>query len=246
MLLRSKSVVVTGGARGIGAEIVLGCLREGATVRYIDFDESPLHDRMRRAAAVGAEVTFHAGDITDEPTVVELAKDLCARGGGVDVLVNNAGITRDGLAMRMGLEQWETVLKVNLTGAFLMSREISRHLLKKRAGSIINISSVVGLVGNAGQTNYSASKAGLIGLTMRLAREVAPRGVRVNAIAPGYIETEMTARMSDAQKEAFLSQIPLRRGGEPADVAKAVLFLASNLSSYLTGQTIRVDGGMVM
>ncbi|CAD7836870.1 3-oxoacyl-[acyl-carrier protein] reductase [Olavius algarvensis spirochete endosymbiont] len=244
MLLEGKKVLVTGGAQGIGKEIIMKCLREGASVHYCDFNESPFKAEMERA---GREpVIFHSADITVEEKVVALVKKVCAD-GKLDVLVNNAGITRDGMVFRMPLEQWESVIKVNLTGAFLVAREVSAFMaLKQKSGSIINMVSVVGQMGNAGQTNYSASKAGLIGFTKSLAKETAKRHVRVNAVAPGFIATAMTDKLSDEVKTEYAKAIPLGRMGVAEDVANTVLYLASDLSSYVTGQVIRVDGGLVM
>ncbi len=246
MLLEGKVVLVTGGARGIGKEIIMKCLSEGASVHYCDFEEGPFKGDMDAAAKGGAGVTFHSANITDEEQVKALIKDI-TDAGPLDVVVNNAGITRDGLVFRMPLDQWESVIKVNLTGAFLVSREASAFMaLKQKSGSIINMASVVGQMGNAGQTNYSASKAGLIGFTKSLAKETAKRNVRVNAVAPGFIETAMTEKLTDDVKADYAKAIPLGRMGSPEDIANTVLFLASDLSSYITGQVIRVDGGLVM
>lgn len=246
MLLEGKVVLVTGGARGIGKEIIMKCLSEGASIHYCDLEEGPFKKEMDAAAKSGASVTFHSANITEEDQVKALIRDITGA-GPLDVVVNNAGITRDGLVFRMPLDQWESVLKVNLTGAFLVSREASAFMaLKQKSGSIINMASVVGQMGNAGQTNYSASKAGLIGFTKSLAKETAKRNVRVNAVAPGFIETAMTEKLTDEVKAEYANAIPLGRMGGPEDIANAVLFLACDLSSYITGQVIRVDGGLVM
>ena len=246
MLLKGKKILITGGAQGIGKEIVMCCLAEGASIHYCDFNEGPHKAEMDAAAVDGATVTFHSANITDEAQVVAMVKAVTAD-GKLDVLVNNAGITRDGMVFRMPLDQWESVLKVNLTGSFLVSREVSAFMaLKQKSGSIINMASIVGQMGNAGQTNYSASKAGLIGFTKSLAKETAKRNVRVNAIAPGFIETAMTDKLSAEVKTEYAKAIPLGRMGSPKDIANAVIYLASDLSSYVTGQVIRVDGGMVM
>jgi len=246
MLLEGKNVLVTGGARGIGKEIIMKCLAEGASIHYCDLEEGP-HKREMDAACLGdATVTFYSANITDEDQVKGLIKDITAA-GSLDVVVNNAGITRDGMVFRMPLDQWESVLKVNLTGAFLVSREASAFMaLKQKSGSIVNMASVVGQMGNAGQTNYSASKAGLIGFTKSLAKETAKRNVRVNAVAPGFIETAMTDKLTPEVKAEYAKAIPLGRMGHPEDIANAVLFLACDLASYITGQVIRVDGGLVM
>jgi 3-oxoacyl-[acyl-carrier protein] reductase len=246
MLLEGKKVLVTGGARGIGKEIIMKCLEEGASVHYCDFNEGPHKAEMDAAAKNGATVTFHSANITDEEQVKAMVKDITAD-GKLDVLVNNAGITRDGMVFRMPLDQWEQVIKVNLTGSFLVAREVSAFMaLKQKSGSIINMASVVGQMGNAGQTNYSASKAGLIGFTKSLAKETAKRNVRVNAVAPGFIATAMTEKLSDDVKAEYAKAIPLGRMGEAEDIANTVLYLACDLSSYITGQVIRVDGGLVM
>jgi 3-oxoacyl-[acyl-carrier protein] reductase len=246
MLLEGKKVLVTGGAQGIGKEIIMKCLAEGASIHYCDFNEGPHKAEMDAAAKNGATVTFHSANITDEDQVKALIKDITSD-GKLDVLVNNAGITRDGMVFRMPLDQWESVIKVNLTGAFLVSREVSAFMaLKQKSGSIINMASVVGQMGNAGQTNYSASKAGLIGFTKSLAKETAKRNVRVNAVAPGFIATAMTDKLTDEVKAEYAKAIPLGRMGAAEDVANAVLYLACDLSSYVTGQVIRVDGGLVM
>jgi 3-oxoacyl-[acyl-carrier protein] reductase len=246
MLLEGKKVLVTGGAQGIGKEIIMKCLAEGASIHYCDFNEGPHKAEMDAAAKNGATVTFHSANITDEDQVKALIKDITSD-GKLDILVNNAGITRDGMVFRMPLDQWESVIKVNLTGAFLVSREVSAFMaLKQKSGSIINMASVVGQMGNAGQTNYSASKAGLIGFTKSLAKETAKRNVRVNAVAPGFIATAMTDKLTDEVKAEYAKAIPLGRMGAAEDVANAVLYLACDLSSYVTGQVIRVDGGLVM
>ncbi len=246
MLLEGKNVLVTGGARGIGKEIVMKCLSEGASIHYCDLEEGPHKAEMDAAAKNGATVTFYSTNITDEAQVKDLIKSITAA-GSLDVVVNNAGITKDGMVFRMPLEQWEAVIKVNLTGSFLVSREASAFMaLKQKSGSIINMASVVGQTGNAGQTNYSASKAGLIGFTKSLAKETAKRNVRVNAVAPGFIETAMTDKLTDEVKADYSKAIPLGRMGQPEDIANTVLYLACDLSSYITGQVIRVDGGLVM
>ncbi len=245
-MLKGKVALVTGGARGIGKEIIMKFLKEGASIHYCDLEEGPFKEEMDAAAISGAAVTFHSTNITNENQVKELIKSITTA-GPLDIVVNNAGITRDGMVFRMPLEQWESVLKVNLTGAFIVSREASAFMaLKQKSGSIINMASVVGQMGNAGQTNYSASKAGLIGFSKSLAKETAKRHVRVNAVAPGFIETAMTAKLPDEVRADYVKAIPLGRMGLPEDIANTVLFLASDLSSYITGQVIRVDGGLVM
>lgn len=246
MLLEGKTVLVTGGARGIGKEIIMKCLSEGASIHYCDLEEGPHKAEMDAAAKNGATVTFHSTNITDEAQVKDLIKTV-TDAGSLDVLVNNAGITKDGMVFRMPLDQWEAVIKVNLTGSFLVAREASAYMaLKQKSGSIINMASVVGVMGNAGQTNYSASKAGLIGFTKSLAKETAKRNVRVNAVAPGFIETAMTDKLTDEVKAEYAKAIPLGRMGRPEDIANTVLYLACDLSSYITGQVVQVDGGLLM
>jgi 3-oxoacyl-[acyl-carrier protein] reductase len=247
MELKGKRALVTGGSRGIGKEIVLDFLRHGAQVTFVSQNPSPFLAEMEDAArAGGVAVAWKQVDVSREEEANRLVEQVLAETGGLDILVNNAGITRDGLIFRMSGEDWEKVLRVNLFSAFYLSREVARSMIRQRAGSIINVSSVVGIGGNAGQANYAASKAGLIGLTKSLAKEVASRGVRVNAVAPGYIETDMTARLPEKAREAMRAQIPLGRAGEPREVAAAVTFLASDRSSYLTGHVLRVDGGMAI
>ncbi|WP_319561563.1 3-oxoacyl-[acyl-carrier-protein] reductase [Marispirochaeta sp.] len=246
MLLEGKKALVTGGAQGIGKEIIMKFLAEGASVHYCDLAEGPFKAEMDAAARGDATVSFHKANITDEEEVKALIKEITAD-GKLDILVNNAGITRDGMVFRMSLDQWESVLKVNLTGSFLVAREVSAFMaMKQKSGSIINMASVVGQMGNAGQTNYSASKAGLIGFTKSLAKETAKRNVRVNAVAPGFIETAMTDKLTEDVKAEYARAIPLGRMGSPEDIANTVLYLACDLSSYITGQVIRVDGGLVM
>jgi 3-oxoacyl-[acyl-carrier protein] reductase len=243
--MNGKRVLVTGGSRGIGKEIVEGFLKEGAEVHIIDLNPSPFMEELEALASEnGTSITFHQGNVTDEEQMVAVVEPLAKE--GLDVLVNNAGITRDGLIFRMTMDQWESVLKVNLTSAFLLSRIVSAQMIRKRTGCIINMSSVVGVMGNAGQCNYSASKAGMIGLTKSLAREVGGRGVRVNAIAPGFIDTDMTKKLPESVLDDFKTKIPLGRMGSVQDIANAVLFLASDKATYITGQVLNVCGGMVM
>jgi 3-oxoacyl-[acyl-carrier protein] reductase len=247
MLLHGKKAIVTGGARGIGREIVMDFLREGASVFFIDLNPSDTMAEMEAAAdASGAAVSFRAGDVSDPAGITALLEEIIREAEGIDILVNNAGITRDGLIFRMPVEQWEKVLKINLTSAFLCSQVVARHMIKQRRGSIINMASVVGVGGNAGQANYAASKAGLIGLTRSLAKEAGGRGVRVNAVAPGYIDTDMTRALPEEARQAFLTQVSLKRPGTPAEVARVVTFLASDMASYVSGDVLRVDGCMAI
>jgi len=246
-LLKGKNCIVTGGSKGIGHAIVELFAREGALVWY--FSRSEAEDAAGLAAAAaegGGAVKWVSVDVTDEAKVNEAVDAVAAEAGQIHALVNNAGITKDGLVFRMSLADWDAVLRTNLTSTFLVSRAVARHMIKSRAGSIVNMSSVVGIMGNGGQTNYSASKAGVIGFTKSLAKEVASRGVRVNAIAPGFIETSMTERIPAEAKEKMKAGIPLGRAGDGADIARAALFLCSDLSSYITGDVIKVDGGMAI
>ncbi len=245
MLVEGKVAVVTGGSRGIGRQIVETFLRHGAIVHYMSRNAGDSMEYFRTAVPEG-DVTFHALDVADEGAVNAVFEQIMTARGRIDVLINNAGITRDGLMMRMSLEDWQAVLNINLTGAFLCSRAVARQMIKNRGGSIINITSVVGKIGNGGQANYASSKAGLIGLTKSMAREVGSRGVRVNAIAPGFIETEMTDTLNAQQRDALVSQIPMGRIGSAGEVASVCLFLASEMASYITGEIMTVGGGLAM
>jgi 3-oxoacyl-[acyl-carrier protein] reductase len=244
-LLEGKTAIVTGAARGIGKAIAIRFAGEGCNIAFTDLAiDDNAKATENEIAALGVKVkgyASNAADFNDTHTVVnEIVKDF----GQIDILVNNAGITRDGLMMRMSEQQWDSVINVNLKSAFNFIHALTPVMMKQKAGSIINMSSVVGVHGNAGQANYSASKAGMIGLAKSIARELGSRGIRANAIAPGFIITEMTHQLSEEVRAEWAKQIPLKRGGTPEDVANAALFLASDLSSYVTGQVIQVDGGM--
>jgi len=238
-----KTVVVTGSARGIGRSIAESFATLNANVVICDLDQQQVE---AVAAEIGTRAVGFKADVTSAADLEQLFEKVVEKFGRVDVLVNNAGITRDTLMIRMNEKDWDTVLDINLKGSFLATKLAAKIMMKQRSGRIISISSVVGLTGNAGQANYAASKAGLIGFTKSAAKELAARGITVNAVAPGFIQTEMTEAMPDAAKEAFLAQVPLRRPGLPQDVASAVLFFASDAASYVTGQVLAVDGGLTM
>jgi 3-oxoacyl-[acyl-carrier protein] reductase len=247
MLLKGKKALVTGGARGIGREIVLAYLREGATVYYVDMAEGDsLAEYQKLAAGNGEKVVFKQCNVTDEAAVKAVVDEMAKTEGAIDIVVNNAGITRDGLLMRMSTQDWDDVININLKSAFLVCRAVVRTMMGQRSGSIINMASIVGIIGNPGQFNYCASKAGMIGLTKSLAKEVGSRNVRVNAIAPGFIVSPMTDKLNDEQKKVMLDQIPVGRFGDPSEIAKVCVFLASDLSSYVTGEEIKVTGGLGM
>ncbi len=246
-MLTGKIALVTGASRGIGAGVARKLAENGAYV-YVNYNGS-----KERADEVVNEITVAGGqaeaiqcDVADFDKCKEMIDKIIADKGRIDILVNNAGITRDDLLMKMSEDEFDAVISTNLKGCFNTIRHASRYLLKQRAGKIINMSSVSGVAGNAGQANYSAAKAGVIGLTKSVAKELSSRGINCNAIAPGFIETEMTAAMTDKAKDATIAAIPLGRTGQPEDIAKAVLFLASEMSDYITGQIINVDGGMVI
>lgn len=244
-MLKNKKALVTGASRGIGRKITEMFLKNGAEVWGLSSKPSAAKAELEAFAAENGtafhEICADAGNSEELSRVVKAALD---EAGGFDILVNNAGITRDTLSFRMKLEDWQRVLDVNLTAAFITSQIVSNDMIHKKTGSIINMSSIVGLHGSPGQTNYAASKAGLIGYTKSLAKEVAARGVRVNAIAPGYIETDMTAAVNEKVREEYLKTIPLKRPGKTEDIANVALFFASDMSSYITGQVLGVDGGL--
>ncbi|MDR1948745.1 MAG: 3-oxoacyl-ACP reductase FabG [Spirochaetaceae bacterium] len=244
MRLENKKALVTGASRGIGRAIAERFIAEGAAVWGLGTKEpGDLPDWTTRT---GGKLRWISADLGDLVPVEGIIEGKIREAEGFDILVNNAGITRDNLSFRMSLEDFQKVLDVNLTAAFLIARTVGRDMIRRRRGVIINMASVVGIHGNGGQANYAASKAGLIGLTKSLAAEVASRGVRVNAIAPGFISSDMTGAMGEGAKTALLDHIPLKRAGLPADVAEAALFLASDEATYITGQILAVDGGMFM
>jgi 3-oxoacyl-[acyl-carrier protein] reductase len=242
--LEGRVALVTGGARGIGRAIALRLAADGAKVAIVDLADSGAETAREVEQVSGRATTFVKADISKESEAKAAVAAVEASLGPVDILVNNAGITRDGLMLVMDESDWDAVLTVNLKGAFLMSKAVLRGMIKRRQGSIVSISSVVGRRGNAGQANYSAAKAGLIGLTKSLAKEVGSRNVRVNAVAPGYIETDMTAALDESARNAIISQIPLGRIGSPQGVADAVAFLAGDTASFITGAVLAIDGGL--
>ena len=243
----SKYVLITGASRGIGAEIAKRFAQAGANI-VVNYSGS-----QEKAEAVVASIKENGGEaiavkanVSDAESVKAMVEEAMAAFGSVDILVNNAGITRDNLMMRMKDDEWDDVINTNLKGVFVCTKAVTRQMMKQRSGRIVNIASIVGVMGNAGQANYVASKAGVIGLTKTTARELASRGITANAVAPGFITTDMTDALNDEIQQSMMAQIPLGRFGKPEEVAKAALFLASDEASYMTGQTLHLDGGMVM
>lgn len=242
-----KVAFITGGARGLGRAIAEKLAAEKAKIAISDVNESMAAATAGEIAAqYGVDAVAFKHDVASEASTKEVVKAIVNRFSRIDILVNNAGITRDARLMMMKQDDWDLVLRINLTGAFIATKYVSKQMLRQNAGRIVNIASVSGLMGNVGQANYAASKAGLIGLTKTTARELAERGITVNAVAPGLIQTDMTHALTDDASSRLLSQIPMRSSGKPDDVAHAVLFLASDLAQYITGQVVNVDGGMVM
>ncbi|MEH7882806.1 3-oxoacyl-[acyl-carrier-protein] reductase [Bacillus sp. JJ1609] len=247
MRLEGKVALVTGASRGIGREIAFELAREGASVavNYAGSEAKAL-ELVDEIKALGREAFAIQADVSNSDSVNEMVKEAVERFGKLDILVNNAGITKDNLLMRMKESEWDDVININLKGVFLCTKAVTRQMMKQRSGRIINISSVVGVSGNAGQANYVAAKSGVIGLTKTAAKELSSRGITVNAIAPGFITTDMTDKLNEEVTAEMLKQIPLARFGEPKDIARAVVFLASEDSNYITGQTLNINGGMVM
>lgn len=247
MQLTGKTAIVTGGARGIGKSIAMTLAAAGANI-VINYTRSSkeAEEVVEEAKKLGVSALAVKADVSKNDEIENLVKEVLNQFGSIDILVNNAGITRDNLLIRMSEEDFQAVIDINLKGAFICTKHVSKVMMKQRTGKIINIASVVGVMGNAGQSNYAASKAGLIGFTKSIAKELAKRNINVNAVAPGYIETDMTASLPEKVREAFMINIPMARGGLPQDVANVVLFLSSEYSDYITGQVINIDGGMVM
>ncbi|MEG9296622.1 3-oxoacyl-[acyl-carrier-protein] reductase [Mangrovibacillus sp. Mu-81] len=247
MNVNGKVAIVTGASRGIGREIALELAREGANV-VVNYSgsESKANEVVDEIKSIGREALAIQCNVADSESVQSMVKETISHFGALDILVNNAGITKDNLLMRMKENEWDDVININLKGVFLCTKAVTRQMMKQRSGRIINISSIVGVSGNPGQANYVAAKSGVIGLTKTAAKELAPRGITVNAIAPGFISTDMTDQLPEDVRNEMLKLIPLNRFGDPKDIAKVVSFMASESSSYITGQTLHIDGGMVM
>jgi 3-oxoacyl-[acyl-carrier protein] reductase len=246
MILANQIAVVTGAGRGIGRAIALKLATEGADVACVSRTAENSEKVANEVRALGRKAWACAVDVADAAAVAAASEKILAEAGRIDILVNNAGVTRDGLLMRMSEADWDTVVDTNLKGAFLFTKAFSRAFIKQRSGRMINVASVIGLIGNTGQCNYAASKAGLLGFTKSVARELASRGITVNAVAPGFTETDMTAGLNEQMRGEVLKSIPMGNFGQPEDIANAVVFLAGPAARYITGQVLAVDGGMVM
>ena len=244
--LNGKIAIVTGASQGIGETIAVEMAKSGANVFCLARNKNALDSTINKIISNGDKASAYSCDISDNEQFNNIVTDIFKDYGSIDILVNNAGITNDTLLMRMSDDQWDSVLNINLKGSFTCTRSVIKYMMKKKSGRIINITSIVGLTGNAGQANYAASKAGLIGMTKSIAKEVASRGITANCVAPGWIETAMTEQLSDDVKNKFLSQIPTGKIGYPKDIANTVIFLASKEAEYITGQTITVDGGRII
>jgi 3-oxoacyl-[acyl-carrier protein] reductase len=245
MLLEGKNALITGAGQGIGKAISLTFAKEGANVAVCDVNEAAAQETVAEIKKLGRESEFYKVDVSNAQEVKEVVDKVLDNFSTVDILVNNAGITRDTLLIRMEEKDWDLVLNVNLKGTFNFTKAVSRSMMKQRSGKIVNIASVIGLIGNAGQVNYAASKAGVIALTKSVAKELASRGITVNAVAPGFIQTAMTDKLPEEIKQAMLKQIPMGEFGSPQDVANVVLFLASDLARYVNGQVVQICGGLV-
>ena len=246
MLLKDKTAIITGGARGIGKEIACLFAKEGANICICDVNEEILGEATKELESLGRQAIGLKVDVTSSSQVEEMVQKVLDKFKKIDILINNAGITRDNLLLRMKEVEWDVVLNVNLKGTFNCTKAVSRVMIKQRSGRIVSIASIIGLTGNAGQSNYAASKGGIISFTKSVAKELASRNININAIAPGFIKTDMTAKLSQERQGLLLKMIPLNRFGETSDVAGAALFLVSEFSNYITGHVVQVDGGMVM
>ncbi|MBU1913161.1 MAG: 3-oxoacyl-[acyl-carrier-protein] reductase [Candidatus Omnitrophica bacterium] len=244
--LEGKVALITGGARGIGKEIAMLFARNGSNIAICDVNLEEAEKTAQEIRGLGRESLAFKADVTDSSQVQDMVDKILDKFNKIDILINNAGITKDNLLLRMSEEEWDKVIAVNLKGTFVCTKFVSKVMLKQRFGKMVNLASIIGIIGNAGQANYAASKAGIIGLTKSVAKELASRNICVNAIAPGFIRTDMTSKLPEEVQKKMLSVIPLARFGEAKDVADLALFLSSESSSYITGQVIQVDGGMVM
>ncbi len=246
MIFKDRVSLITGGARGIGREIALAFAKEGSDIVICDVNQDALNATKKEIEALGRKAETFVVDVTSLSQVEEMVNKTLDKFKKIDILINNAGITRDALIVRMSEQDFDSVIAVNLKGTFNCTKALAKVMMKQRYGKIVSIASIIGIMGNAGQANYAASKAGIIGITKSVAKELASRNVNVNAIAPGFIETDMTAKLPENVKSQMLAYIPLNRFGKASDVAELAMFLASDASSYLTGQVIKIDGGMVM